>query len=122
MHPVQWQTFIEQFSQLSQRQRLAGITLLQDGAVQDAADALIDQTAQANLHCPACGATHVHRHGHANGTWLTLSAQLPGMALDPRHQDIRRARKLAQRGDGNLSTRDGDISKKMLSERRTRAG
>ena len=67
MHPAQWQTFIAQFSQLSQRKRLAGIALLQDGAAQDAAIALIEQTAQASLHCPACGARHIHRHGHAHG-------------------------------------------------------
>ena len=52
MHPAQWQTFIAQFSQLSQRQRLAGIALLQNGAAQDAAIALIEQTMQASLHCP----------------------------------------------------------------------
>ena len=57
MHPVQWQTFIAQLSQLSQRQRLAGIALLQDGAAQDAAIPLIEQTAQASLHCPACRAS-----------------------------------------------------------------
>ena len=67
MHPVQWHTFIEQFSQLSQRQRLAGIALLQDSAAQEAAIALIEHTAQASLQCPACGATHIHRHGHAHG-------------------------------------------------------
>jgi len=67
MHPVQWQALIAQFPQLSRRQRLTGIALLQDGAAQAAAIALIEQTAQANLHCPACRATHIHRHGHAHG-------------------------------------------------------
>ena len=67
MHAVQWQVFVEQCSQLSQRQRLAGMALLQDGAAQDAAVALIEQTAQATLHCPACGATHLHRHGLVHG-------------------------------------------------------
>ena len=67
MHAVQWQVFVEQFSQLSQRQRLAGMALLQDGAAHDAVIALIEQTAQTSLHCPSCGATHSHRHGHAHG-------------------------------------------------------
>ena len=67
MHPVQWQALIAQFPQLSRRQRLTGIALLQDGATQAAAIALIEQTAQADLHCPACAATRVHRHGHAHG-------------------------------------------------------
>ena len=67
MHAVQWQVFVEQCSQLSQRQRLAGISLLQEGAAQDAAIALIERTARANLHCPSCGATHLHRHGHVHG-------------------------------------------------------
>ena len=67
MDAVQWQTFVKQFSQLSQCQRLAGIALLQGSTGQDAAIALIEQTALAKLHCPACGATRVHRHGHAHG-------------------------------------------------------
>ena len=53
MHAVQWQVLVEQCSQLSQRQRLAVMALLQDGAAQGAVIALIEQTAQASLHCPA---------------------------------------------------------------------
>ena len=67
MHAAQWQVLIEQFSQLSQRQRHAGIKLLQDSVAQNAAIVLIEQTAQASLQCPSCGATHFHRHGHAHG-------------------------------------------------------
>ena len=47
MHAVQWQLFVEQCSQLSQRQRLAGMALLQEGAAQDAAIALIERVAPA---------------------------------------------------------------------------
>ena len=67
MRPDQWQAFILQCTQLSQRQCLAGIALLHNAASQDAAITLIEQTAQPGLHCPACRATHVHRHGHAGG-------------------------------------------------------
>ena len=48
MHPIQWQAFIEPFSQLSQRQRLAGIVL-------------IEQTMQTSLHCPSCKEDHLAR-------------------------------------------------------------
>ena len=67
MRPDQWQAFIAQFAQLSPRQRIAGADLLRHGAPQDAAIRLIEQTAQAQLHCPACKASHFHRHGHAHG-------------------------------------------------------
>ena len=48
MHAVQWQVLVEQCSQLSQRQRLAGMALAQGAVI-----ALIEQTVQASLHCPA---------------------------------------------------------------------
>ena len=67
MHAVQWQAFVQQFTQLSQYQRLAGIDLLRYAASQDVAVTLIEQTAQAGLHCPSCKSTHFHRHGQAHG-------------------------------------------------------
>lgn len=67
MRPDQWQAFVRQCTQLSHRQRLAGMALLQNAASQDAAITLIEQSAQAGLHCPACRATHCHRHGQAHG-------------------------------------------------------
>ena len=67
MRPDQWQAFIRQCTQLSHRQRLAGMALLHNAASQNAAIILIEQTAQADLHCPACRATHFHRHGQAHG-------------------------------------------------------
>ena len=33
----------------------------------EAAIRLIEQTAQAQRHCPSCKASHVHRHGQAHG-------------------------------------------------------
>ena len=99
MHPVQWQAFIAQFSQLSQRQRLAGIALLQDGAAQNAAIALVEQTAQASLHCPSCGATHIHRHGHAHGQRAGTGAAAGGMAaeVDAALAKLGRTRRIAVR-------------------------
>ena len=67
MRPDQWQAFVRQCTQLSRRQRLACMALLHNAASQDAAITLIEQTAQADLHCPACRATHFHRHGQAHG-------------------------------------------------------
>ena len=67
MRPDQWQAFVRQCAQLSHRQRLAGMALLHSAASQNAAITLIEQTAQADLHCPACRATHFHRHGQAHG-------------------------------------------------------
>ena len=67
MRPTQWQAFLAQFAQLSQRQRIAGADLLRHGAPQEAAIRLIEQAAQAPRHCPSCKASHVHRHGHAHG-------------------------------------------------------
>ncbi|MGK5079764.1 IS1595 family transposase [Janthinobacterium sp. HLX7-2] len=68
MRPSQWQIFIKLCTQLSSRQRLAGIDLLRNnGAVQDAATALIEQAAQAQSRCPVCRSDHVHRHGQAHG-------------------------------------------------------
>ncbi|MGK5038572.1 IS1595 family transposase, partial [Janthinobacterium sp. LB3P118] len=45
MQPAQWQTFIAQFTALSQRQRLASIALLRGAAPQDAAVALVESVA-----------------------------------------------------------------------------
>ncbi|OBV40957.1 IS1/IS1595 family N-terminal zinc-binding domain-containing protein, partial [Janthinobacterium psychrotolerans] len=67
MDRAQWQAFARQFPQLSHRQRLASGDLLRTSAPQVAAVTLIEQTAQAQLHCPACLSTHFHRHGHAHG-------------------------------------------------------
>ena len=67
MRPDQWQAFIRQCTQLSHRQRLTGMALLHNAASEDAAITLIEQTAQPGLHCPACRATHFHRHGQAHG-------------------------------------------------------
>jgi len=67
MDTARWQIFAQQFSQLSHRQRIASSNLLRMRAPQEAAVALIEQTAQAQLHCPACGATRFHRHGQAHG-------------------------------------------------------
>ena len=67
MDTAQWQIFAQQFSQLSHRQRIASSNLLRSGAPQEAAVSLIEQTAQAQLHCPACQSTHFHRHGQAHG-------------------------------------------------------
>ena len=47
MDTAQWQIFASQFSQLSHRQRIASGSLLRSSAPQDAAVALIEQTAQA---------------------------------------------------------------------------
>ena len=66
MNVSQWQLFRKQLTQLSQRQRVISSDLLRDGASQDANITVIEQAAQAHLHCPACHATHFHRHGHAN--------------------------------------------------------
>ncbi|OBV41418.1 hypothetical protein ASR47_103047, partial [Janthinobacterium psychrotolerans] len=54
MDRAQWQAFARQFPQLSHRQRLASGDLLRTSAPQAAAITLIEQTAQAQLHCPAC--------------------------------------------------------------------
>ena len=67
MDTAQWQIFAKQFSQLSHRQRIASGSLLRSSAPQEAAVALIEQTAQAQLHCPACRSAHFHRHGQAHG-------------------------------------------------------
>ena len=67
MDTAQWQAFARQFPLLSQRQRLASSNCLNSATPHDAAVALIEQTAQAQLHCPACQSKHVHRHGHAHG-------------------------------------------------------
>ena len=67
MHAAQWQAFVQQFTQLSPCQRLAGMDLLRHAASQDVAVTLIEQTAQASLHCPSCKATRFHRHGQAHG-------------------------------------------------------
>ncbi|WP_426076072.1 IS1595 family transposase [Janthinobacterium sp. PSPC3-1] len=67
MDTTQWQIFADQFSQLSYRQRIASSSLLRMRAPQDPAVALIEQTAQAKLHCPACQSIHFHRHGQAHG-------------------------------------------------------
>ena len=67
MDAAQWQAFARQFPQLSLRQRLASSDLLRSSVPQAAAVTLIEQTALAQLHCPACGATRFHRHGHAHG-------------------------------------------------------
>ena len=66
MNVSQWQLFRKQLTQLSQRQRVISSDLLRDGASQDANITVIEQAAQAHLHCPACHSTHFHRHGHAN--------------------------------------------------------
>jgi transposase-like protein len=67
MDTAQWQAFVRQFPLLSQRQRLASSSCLSSATPQDAAVALIEQTAQAQLHCPACQSKHFHRHGQAHG-------------------------------------------------------
>ena len=67
MQAAEWKRFIAQFTNLSQRQRLAGITLLHGAASPDAAVALLESVARQRLHCPACQSTHCHRHGHAHG-------------------------------------------------------
>ena len=67
MRSAPWQAFLTLCSQLSRRQRQAGIELLQHDTSCDAATALIEQTAQAQLRCPDCRSQHVHRHGQANG-------------------------------------------------------
>ena len=67
MDTAQWQAFARQIPQLSYRQRIVCSNLLHSSAPQDAAVALIEQAAQAQLHCPACGATRFHRHGQAHG-------------------------------------------------------
>ena len=54
MDTAQWQAFARQIPQLSHRQRIASSDLLRSSAPQAAAVALIEQTAQAQLHCPAC--------------------------------------------------------------------
>jgi hypothetical protein len=77
MHAVQWQAFIAQFAQLSQRQRSAGIALLRQGAPQDALVALIEQTARVHLHCPACASRHLH------GEAVCISCAHPGNMRAP---------------------------------------
>ena len=67
MHSAPWQAFLTLCGQLSRRQRQAGMEVLRQSALPDAAAALIEQTAQARLHCPDCRLQHVHRHGQANG-------------------------------------------------------
>ena len=67
MHPSQWHTFLTLCTQLSHRQRQAGIDVLGKATAQNATVALIEQTAQAQLQCPACHSRHFHRHGHAHG-------------------------------------------------------
>ena len=57
MDTAQWQTFAKQIPHLSHRQRIVSSNLLQSSAPQDAAVALIEQTGQAQLHCPACYST-----------------------------------------------------------------
>ena len=64
---IQWQVFIKQFALLSPRQRVVSGNLLRSDTAQDASVTLIEQVAQGQLHCPACAATHFHRHGHAHG-------------------------------------------------------
>ena len=66
MNASQWQVFLQQFAQLSSRQRLLSSNLLRDNPSQDAGITVIEQAAQAHLHCPACHSTHFHRHGHAS--------------------------------------------------------
>ena len=66
MNVSQWQQFSEQFQQLSPRQRVISCNLLRDDASRDAGIAVIEQAAQAHLHCPVCHSMHFHRHGHAN--------------------------------------------------------
>ena len=58
MDTAQWQAFARQIPQLSHRQRITSSNLLRSSAPQDAAVALIEQTVQAQLHCPACQSTH----------------------------------------------------------------
>lgn len=67
MDASHWQQFLKQLPQLSKRQRLVSSKVLRDDASQDAGIALIEQSAQTHLHCPACHSMHFHRHGHANG-------------------------------------------------------
>ena len=67
MDTAQWQAFARQIPQLSHRQRIASGNLLRSSAPEEAAVVLIEQTAQAQLHCPACQSTHFHRHGLAHG-------------------------------------------------------
>ncbi|MCC7643310.1 IS1 family transposase, partial [Janthinobacterium sp. EB271-G4-3-1] len=67
MRPAEWKSFIAQLSQLSQRQRQAGIVLLRGNAPHDATVALLENVAQPRLACPACHSAHLHRHGHAHG-------------------------------------------------------
>ena len=67
MDTAQWQAFARQIPHLSHRQRIVCSNLLHSSAPQDAAVVLIEQAAQAQLHCPACGATRFHRHGQAHG-------------------------------------------------------
>jgi len=64
MQSDQWQAFIAQFAQLSHHQRKASADLLRNGAQQETVICLIEQAAQAQLHCPACNSFHFHRHGH----------------------------------------------------------
>ena len=68
MQTAQWKTFVTQFALLSVRQRRAGMALLRGIAPQEAAVvALLENVARQRLHCPACHAEHLHRHGHAHG-------------------------------------------------------
>ncbi|WP_312436920.1 IS1595 family transposase [Janthinobacterium sp.] len=67
MQSDQWQAFIAQFAQLSHRQRKASADLLRNGAQQETVICLIEQAAQAQLHCPACNSFHFYRHGHEHG-------------------------------------------------------
>ena len=67
MDSKQWQAFVGQFGQLSQHQRVVSGNLLRHGASPATSITLIEQTALANLHCPACRSTHFHRHGQAHG-------------------------------------------------------
>ena len=59
MHTAQWLAFARQIPQLWHRQRITSSNLLRSSAPQDAAVDLIEQTVQAQLHCPAC---HASRH------------------------------------------------------------
>ena len=67
MDTAQWLAFARQIPQLSHRQRITSSNLLRSSAPQEAAVVLVEQTAQAHLHCPACQSKHFHRHGQAHG-------------------------------------------------------